>query len=152
MGVEIYGTFGPSCKSREVLEEMIKCGMTGMRLNLSHSTLEKSREYIVHYKQAAKNQGIEPQILIDMQGPELRVGDMKEQLLTTESVVELVEAGTEKTDVFEPNNTLKSGRGRKKERVVIPVPIEVIRALTPDMEILLDDGKIRILVTQVTKE
>ena len=46
---QIYGTFGPACKSREILEEMIKCGMTGMRLNLSHTTLEKSKEYIENY-------------------------------------------------------------------------------------------------------
>ena len=74
--IQIYGTFGPSCKSEEVLEEMIKAGMSGMRLNLSHTTLEKSKEYIENYRLAAEKQGVTPQILIDMQGPELRIGEM----------------------------------------------------------------------------
>ena len=47
--IEVYGTFGPSCKATETLEEMIQCGMTGMRLNLSHTTLEKSKEYLDNY-------------------------------------------------------------------------------------------------------
>ena len=76
--IQIYGTFGPSCKSEEVLEEMIKAGMTGMRLNLSHTTLEKSKEYIENYRRVAEQQKIIPQILIDMQGPELRIGEMQD--------------------------------------------------------------------------
>ena len=62
MKTQIYGTFGPACRSREILEEMIKAGMTGMRLNLSHTTLEKSREYIENYRFAAKKQSVMPQI------------------------------------------------------------------------------------------
>ena len=53
--VEVYGTFGPACKEREILEEMIQCGMTGMRLNLSHTTLENSREYLDNYKEKMEN-------------------------------------------------------------------------------------------------
>ena len=74
--IQIYGTFGPACKSQEILKNMIQNGMTGMRLNLSHTTLEKSKEYIDNYRLAADTQGIVPQILIDMQGPELRIGDL----------------------------------------------------------------------------
>ena len=50
--VEVYGTFGPACKEREILEEMIRCGMTGMRLNLSHTTLENSSDYLDNYKES----------------------------------------------------------------------------------------------------
>ena len=121
---EIYGTFGPSCKSREVLEEMIKAGMTGMRLNLSHTTLEKSREYIDNYKTAAENQGVVPQILIDMQGPELRVGDMDEKILHIGDIVHL-------------------GVGE------IPVPATVLSAVKAENEVLLDDGKIKIRIEEV---
>lgn len=127
MSIEIYGTFGPACKSQEILEDMIRCGMTGMRLNLSHTTLEKSKDYIQNYRIAARNQNVIPQILIDMQGPELRVGDMEEMVLKEEELVELGKEG-------------------------IPVPLSVISALKPDMEVLLDDGKIRIHIEEIKEQ
>ena len=85
--IQIYGTFGPACKSQEILKNMIQNGMTGMRLNLSHTTLEKSKEYIDNYRLAAADQGIVPQILIDMQGPELRIGDMEEVSLKKDNKI-----------------------------------------------------------------
>ena len=93
MKVQVYGTFGPACKSREILESMIQMGMTGMRLNLSHTTLEKSKEYLDNYRLAADSLGVIPQILIDMQGPELRIGDMEEQDLKEGESVEFCQNG-----------------------------------------------------------
>lgn len=136
MSTEIYGTFGPACKSQEILENMIKCGMTGMRLNLSHTTLEKSQAYIQNYKQAAKKQGVTPQILIDMQGPELRVGDMEEKSLKEGEFVCL---GQEEASFC-------------SESSHIPVPAAVIEALRPGMEVLLDDGKIKIQIVEVEEK
>ncbi|MBQ9069691.1 MAG: hypothetical protein IJ131_11685, partial [Eggerthellaceae bacterium] len=40
MTVDIYCTLGPACARADVLEEMVRAGMTGMRLNLSHASLE----------------------------------------------------------------------------------------------------------------
>lgn len=136
--VKIYGTFGPACKSREVLEEMIKAGMNGMRLNLSHTTLEKSRDYIENYRTAAENQGVIPQILIDMQGPELRVGDLDECFLEAGSSVLLRKI----------ENCFY--REKKKKAIEIPVPAVVLSVVKADNEILLDDGKITIRVEEVT--
>lgn len=140
--IQIFGTFGPACKKQEILEEMIKAGMTGMRLNLSHTTLEKSMDYIKNYKMAASKQKVEPQILIDMQGPELRVGDMEEVELQTEEVICLVE---NKDNTCLDNDKLQA----IKE---IPMPSAVISALKNKMEILLDDGRIRIVVLEVWKD
>ena len=39
---EIYGTLGPACGDRATLESMLRAGMTGMRLNLSHCDLPDS--------------------------------------------------------------------------------------------------------------
>ena len=78
MKTEVYGTFGPACDSEEILKKMIDAGMTGMRLNLSHTTLAQSKEIVEKYHHAAEKAGIKPQILIDMQGPELRVGALEE--------------------------------------------------------------------------
>lgn len=142
---QIYGTFGPACKAQEVLEEMVKAGMTGMRLNLSHTTLEKSKEYIDNYKNAAKICGVTPQILIDMQGPELRVGDIEENKLQVGDRICFVEK-------VEPSY-IRDKKGISADDsgfVEIPVPFSVLSAIKSGMEVLLDDGKICIKAQERT--
>lgn len=129
MKTQIFATFGPACGSKDILRKMIEAGMTGMRLNLSHTTLSKSADYIHAYQEVAEEAGVRPQILIDMQGPEFRVGDMK-------SPVELLE---EMVITFCP----------KEEEGTIPVPEEVIKSAEVGDEILLDDGKILVEVVEL---
>ena len=38
---QIYGTIGPACADVETLEAMFRAGMTGARLNLSHTSLSQ---------------------------------------------------------------------------------------------------------------
>ena len=149
MKTQIYGTFGPACRSREILEEMIEAGMTGMRLNLSHTTLEKSRDYIENYRFAAKKQSVMPQILIDMQGPELRVGDLEETVLEKEDIVFLKKKENEKFEKEENYNLNNDVKLKWMETCRIPVPDAVLSVIKTGNEILLDDGKIRIRVEEV---
>ena len=74
--MQYYGTLGPSCGDEKILENMFRAGMTGIRLNLSHGDLDKSSHWLELLREAAKKAGIKgaPQILIDLQGPELRLG------------------------------------------------------------------------------
>ena len=71
--MEIYGTFGPACTSLPILTEMFRSGMCGLRLNLSHRSLEESRDWLELAQKAAGACGRTSQILMDLQGPELRV-------------------------------------------------------------------------------
>lgn len=117
--VRVYGTLGPACRDPELLKQMLSEGMTGMRLNLSHSTLEQASDLIDAYHSAAAACGVHPELLIDMQGPELRIG-------TLDAPVPL-HAG----DIL-PEDAL-------------PFPKEVrdvLNAVSPGQEILLDDGRI----------
>lgn len=129
MKTKIFGTFGPACMSKEILIQMIEAGMTGMRLNLSHAALAESEAYIRNYQSAAAKMGIEPQILIDMQGPELRIGKVAPPLVLHEQQVA----------------TLGIDGSKEME---IPVPKEVLEVIQPGDEILLDDGKILVRVTE----
>ena len=129
MNTQIFATFGPACKEKEILRQMIDVGMTGMRLNLSHVMLADSTDYIEAYQEAAKEAGVEPQILIDMQGPELRVGKL-------EAPIELVE-GCEV--VFSE----KAGG--------IPIPAAVIETAAVGDQVLLDDGKLLVEVVATEK-
>ena len=116
--VEIYGTLGPACAQTAILKEMLLSGMTGVRLNLSHVTLEQARPQIEALHTAAAYSGVTVKLLIDMQGPELRVGALAAPLeLKTGERVRLGEGG-------------------------LPLPKTVLEALRPGQELLLDDGKL----------
>ena len=122
--VEIYGTLGPSCASTEIMEEMFRSGMTGMRLNLSHISLTDAAEQVEAFHTAAARAGVSPKLLIDMQGPELRAGALTKPIpLKTGQEIEL------------------GGNG-------IPMPAAVLEKLMPGQEILLDDGKLLLQVTE----
>ena len=38
--MEFYGTIGHACSSRDMLASLFQAGMTGVRLNLSHTSLQ----------------------------------------------------------------------------------------------------------------
>ncbi len=138
MKTQIFATFGPACGTKEILKRMIDVGMTGMRLNLSHTTLAESADYIEAYHKAAKEAGVQPQILIDMQGPELRVGALED--------VVFLEAG--KNIVFCAKEAIHSLGDLELKGVDIPIPIpsKVIESAEVGDEILLDDGKLLVEV------
>ena len=74
--LEFYGTIGPACAQLETLQRMVEAGMTGIRMNLSHGPLSAHKDWldIIHAV------GI-PQLLIDLQGPELRIGTLPQPLV-----------------------------------------------------------------------
>ena len=91
--VKIYGTIGPACRDREVLTEMFREGMDGVRLNLSHTSLEDAAALTAACRAAAEEAGAEPALLIDMQGPELRTGVTNEPVLISEGEELLLDDG-----------------------------------------------------------
>jgi len=115
---EIYGTLGPRCSDTDTLCAMFDAGMSGMRLNLSHITLHDAAGEIEALHRAAAKCGVRAQLLIDMQGPELRIGALERPLILA--------VGDEVT----------LGDGG------IPVPELVLPVLTPGQAVLLDDGKL----------
>ena len=82
--IEFYGTLGSACESEKTLEEMFRTGMTGVRVNLSHQDLEDRQEWLASMRKAAKRCDIKPELLVDLQGPELRIGKLKKPLILEE--------------------------------------------------------------------
>lgn len=76
----LFGTLGPACANRELLRPMLAAGMDGVRLNLSHTTLQKSSPWLEELWAAAALEGVKPLLLVDLQGPELRLGDLRQPL------------------------------------------------------------------------
>ena len=116
--LDIYGTLGPRCSERETLAAMFAAGMSGVRLNLSHVTLRHAADQIASLHAAAADAGKTAQLLIDMQGPELRVGALEAPLTLGDGASVTLGAGG------------------------VPVPALIFPALVPGQEVLLDDGKL----------
>ena len=117
--MEFYGTIGPSCAQLETLQRMVEAGMTGIRMNLSHGPLSAHKDWldIIHAV------GI-PQLLIDLQGPELRIGTLPQPL------------------VLESGQSLRLGaRG-------VPCPAALVHAARPGQNLLLDDGRLLVQVAE----
>lgn len=79
--MKIYGTLGPACSDSRILADMIRSGMNGIRLNLSHGMLESFGRAINELRIAEKNCSADVELVIDMEGPELRVGNITEPLM-----------------------------------------------------------------------
>ena len=140
--VDIYGTLGPSCHSQEVLMEMFCSGMTGIRLNLSHISLRESERQLDIFNAAALHAGVEPLLLIDMQGPELRIGRLQAPLMLSE----------DQTAVLFDEEMGESERLslRRQGSAAIPIPKVVYDALEVGGEILMDDGRLLFRVAEVS--
>ncbi len=120
MDMEIFATLGPGCGDEKTLYEMMSTGMTGIRLNLSHAGLPESRPLLEGFYAAQKKYGCPVDLLIDLQGPELRIGRLDQPLILKE------------------NDSAK-----------IPVSEKVASLLEAGQTVLLDDGKLRGTVTEV---
>lgn len=77
---KIIATIGPSSNTIEMLEKMILAGMNAARINMSHGTYEAHEQSIKNIRQASKNVGKEIAILLDLQGPKIRVDKLPEPL------------------------------------------------------------------------
>lgn len=133
MNTKIYGTIGPACQTTDMLARLFEEGMTGIRLNLSHTSIKEAAVWMAHIHEAYRLAGEKLkvsrplEILIDLQGPELRIGKLNmERVLETGDKVSLVADG--RNNLFDPTE--------------IPVPALVLPHLQEGQELLLDDGKL----------
>ena len=75
---KIVATIGPVTSSKENLIKLIKSGVNVCRLNFSHSTHEEHIEVIKNIREADEELGTHTAILGDLQGPKIRIGEVKD--------------------------------------------------------------------------
>lgn len=75
---KIVATIGPVTSSKENLIKLIKSGVNVCRLNFSHSTHEEHVEVINNIREADQELGTHTAILGDLQGPKIRIGEVKD--------------------------------------------------------------------------
>jgi pyruvate kinase len=74
---KIIATIGPASSSIEELESMVRAGMSIARLNFSHGSYEDHAKVITHIKDINNRLGTHVGLLADLQGPKIRLGEVK---------------------------------------------------------------------------
>ena len=134
---KIVATLGPATSTKDVLKAMLDEGVDVFRINFSHADYKDVAERIQMIRELNKEYGFNAAILADLQGPKLRVGVMKEEV------------------VVHPGDEIIFATGKRfegtKERVYMTYE-RFPQDAKPGERILLDDGKLIFEVVSSNKE
>ena len=130
---KIVATLGPS--SLDKIRDLIEAGVNVFRLNFSHGTQEQHAETVDKIREISKEYDTPVGILADLQGPKIRVGQVKEPGI-------LLQVGQE----FIITTEKCIGEGNKVSTSYEPLAEEV----KPGNRILLDDGLLELEVKRVS--
>ncbi|MFM7966303.1 MAG: pyruvate kinase, partial [Betaproteobacteria bacterium] len=82
---KIVATLGPASSSPEMIEKLIQAGGNVVRRNFSHCTADDHRSRAALVRAAAERLGVDIGVLVDLQGPKIRVGKFAEGKVTLAS-------------------------------------------------------------------
>lgn len=126
---KIVSTLGPASNSEDMIRKLYRAGVTMFRLNSSHGDMETHKQTLDFIRKIEKEEHTVIPVLLDLQGPKIRVGKFDEPIE--------IKAG----------EVLKFRHQDKYEGDVIPVDYQGIADdVKPGDKILIDDGKIQLIV------
>jgi pyruvate kinase len=134
---KVVATLGPASGDRVMISRLFEAGADVFRINMSHTNHDRMRELVASIRAVEAEHNRPIGILVDLQGPKLRLG-------TFENGVAEIDKGqsfTLDTDPVPGNTT----------RVQLPHP-EIFAAIRPGDSLLIDDGKLRLVATEVTPQ
>ena len=135
--VRILATLGPASSSPEMIRKLYEAGADAFRLNMSHGDQE-GKVALVQAIRALEQEYYRPTtILVDLQGPKLRVGDF--------------EGGEAMLEEGQPFILDRDPSAGNSQRVELPHP-ELFEAIDVGDQLLINDGKIRLRVEEVAAE
>ena len=136
---KIVATLGPAVSGKEMLLDLITNGVNVFRINFSHADYKTVANNIKHIRAINKEHGFNAAVLADLQGPKLRVGVMKDNVIVSSGDEIVLATG----DRFEGS----------KERVFMTYN-HFPKDAKPGERILLDDGKLifEVVSTNQTNE
>ena len=126
---KILATLGPATNSYEAIENLIRAGVNGFRLNFSHGSYEERDQQIVWIRTASERVGKPVAILQDIQGPKIRLGEVKDNNYDVKKGDELVLA-----------------YGVEHDGNTIPVQYDLSEKVKEGERLYIFDGKIRTTV------
>src|SRR6266480_7892989 len=131
---KILATLGPASSDRVVIASLFRAGADVFRINMSHTSHDRMRELMAAIRAVEFEYGRPIGVLVDLQGPKLRVGTFAAGPIT------LTNGATFRLDADPAPGD--------DTRVQLPHP-EILAAVKPGHRLLLDDGKLRLTVTEV---
>jgi len=135
--VKILATLGPSSSTPEMIRALMEAGADAFRINMSHGTQADKSQLVESIRALEKVLHRPTTILFDLQGPKLRVGGF-------EGGSAMLEAGQQ----FVFDRDVAKGDAT---RVELPHP-ELFAAVEPNARLLIDDGKVRLRVREVSPD
>ncbi len=129
---KILATIGPASSSEEMIESLFKAGVDTFRLNFSHGTHDDHKKVLALIRKIEKRHNHPIGIIADMQGPKLRIGRFENDSITLNKGQKFR---------FDSDESLGD-----EKRVHLPHK-EVIDSMEIGSHIFLDDGKVRIEIT-----
>ena len=131
---KILATVGPSVFAEEKLKEMVYAGVNGFRLNFSHGTYDERDGQIATIRRYAAERGKSVAIVQDLQGPKIRLGDLKNNHYDVKTGDELI-----------LDYACKEHDGGN----VLPVQYNLAEKVKVGEPVLLFDGKIEGTATEI---
>jgi pyruvate kinase len=131
---KIVATLGPASSERTVIDRLFRAGADVFRINMSHTPHDKMRALIANIRSIESEHNRPIGILVDLQGPKLRVGSFQSDFAMLENGQDFV---------FDRDPSPGDAR-----RVCLPHP-EIFSAIAPGHSLLIDDGKLRLIVQSV---
>ena len=131
---KIVATIGPATQSEEIITDLIKAGVTTFRLNFSHGDHKDHEERIKTIRKVSEKLDLDIGILQDLQGPKIRLGRFKDGPVKVK-----------KGDKF----SLTSNEVECTKSIANVTYNKLAQEVTSGKRILLDDGKIEMIVEKV---
>jgi pyruvate kinase len=133
---KILATLGPATDDEKVFTKMLKHGLDVVRVNFSHGNEQDHLDRIEQVRRLSRESGRTVGILVDLQGPKIRIGKF------SDGKIKLVES-----DEFELDSSLEGAVGDQHRVGVTYQPLA--EDVTTGDRLLLDDGLIELQVTGI---
>ncbi|MBQ6486468.1 pyruvate kinase [Candidatus Saccharibacteria bacterium] len=134
---KILATIGPAVFDKDKIEELIMAGVNGCRMNFSHGSYEERDQHIKWIREAAAKKGRSVAILQDLQGPKIRLGELKDNHFDVKKGDELI-----------LDFSIQEHDGTN----VLPVQYNLAERMKVGEPLFMFDGKIRSKVTEIVSK
>jgi len=134
---KVVATLGPASGDRAMISRLFEAGADVFRINMSHTNHDRMRELVASIRAVEAEHDRPIGILVDLQGPKLRLGTFENGA----AEIDKGQSFTLDSDPVPGNTT----------RVQLSHP-EIFAAIKPGDSLLIDDGKLRLVATDVTPQ
>ncbi len=138
---KIVATLGPASNDVETIKKLIRAGLNVARINMSHGTHEGHKEVIENVREASRQIGWEVAILLDLQGPKIRVDKLEKNLVLAEGEEWVI-----------GETKLKDKYPEYQDKFIPTIYENLVKDSKVGDRILFDDGNLQAVATEHDRE